>query len=260
MATVSPPFRRVLLKLSGEALKSDASSTALQEEPISRVCGRIADALSSGVQMAVVVGGGNFFRGFQSSSSGISRVTGDYIGMLATVMNSLALRDALESTGVKARVMTSIELPGITEIFDRRHAESLLKNGEVVIFGAGTGHPFFTTDTTAALRACEIDADAVLKATKVDGVYSCDPNREQKAKRYKSLSFADAIRLRLQVMDSTAFSLCRDNQIPIIVFDFLPPDSLSQTLQGSRDNSTFVGDCETVIDENPQRPPHNQGG
>ncbi len=245
----SPPaFKRILLKLSGEALKSNDASPALQEEALGEISRRVAEVVSRGIQMAIVVGGGNFFRGFLSENSGISRVAGDYIGMLATVMNSLALRDALENKGLKTRVMTAIELPGITEIFDGRRADACLENNEVLIFGAGTGHPFFTTDTAAALRACEIKADAVLKATKVNGVYSGDPKRKTNTIRYRCLSFADALRLRLQIMDSTAFSLCRDNQIPIMVFDFQQPDSLVKVTAGATDCATFVGDCETITD------------
>ena len=247
MSGNAPVFQRILLKLSGEALKGD-DAAALEAGALTAISARIAAVSQRGVEIAIVVGGGNFFRGLRSADSGISRITGDYIGMLATVMNSLALRDALQASGLAARLMTSIELPGISEIFDSRRADRILRRGEVLVFGAGTGHPFFTTDTTAALRACEIGADAVLKATKVNGVYSQDPTRNRGAVRYRQLSFSDALQLRLQVMDSTAFSLCRDNDIPIIVFDFQQPDSLARVINGDTDCATMVGNLETAAE------------
>lgn len=242
----APVFKRIVLKLSGEALKKKDELAPLEGESIRSVCERIEETVNSGVQVAVVVGGGNFFRGIGSASeAGVSRITGDHIGMLATVMNSLALREALEKIGLSVVVMTAIELPGITEIFDRRRAEKLLDQGQIVILGAGTGHPFFTTDTTAALRACEINAEAVFKATKVNGVFSGDPIQQEGVIRYRSLSFDDALRFRLKVMDSTAFSLCRDNNIPIIVFDFQQDGSLARVVRGDNDCATFVGNLET---------------
>ncbi len=247
MSQSAPVFDRILLKLSGEALKRAGGSTALTVDALDMLGRQVAEVVGRGVQLGIVVGGGNFFRGLRSGrSSGISRVTGDYIGMLATVMNSLALRDTLEKCGVKTRVMTSFEMPGISEIFDHRRAIDMLESGEVVIFGGGTGHPFFTTDTTAALRACEIRADAILKATKVDGVYSGDPVKNVEAVRYRRLSFGDALRQRLEIMDSTAFSLCQDNGIPIIVFNFQHPGALAGVIGGDTDCATFVGDFETL--------------
>jgi uridylate kinase len=225
-----PRYKRILLKLSGEVL-------ADEKEPISPEVGRsiarqIKDIHSIGVQVAVVIGGGNIWRGLTHSNAGMDRSTADYMGMLATVINSLALQDALEQEDVMTRVQTAIEMKNVAEPFIRRRAIRHLEKGRVVIFGAGTGSPFFSTDTTAALRASEIGADVLLKATKVDGIYDCDPKKNPKARRYSRLSYIDALRRRLKVMDSTAFSLCMDNNVPIIVFDMFKSGNLKRVALG----------------------------
>ncbi|MDR2462582.1 MAG: UMP kinase [Verrucomicrobiales bacterium] len=223
-------YKRILLKLSGEVL-------ADKKEPLSPAVSRgiarqIKEIHNIGVQIAVVIGGGNIWRGLTNSNRGMDRSTADYMGMLATVINSLALQDALEQEGVLTRVQTAIEMKNVAEPFIRRRAIRHLEKGRVVIFGAGTGSPFFSTDTTAALRANEINADVLLKATKVDGIYDCDPKKNPQAKRYAKISYVEALRQRLQVMDSTAFSLCLDNNMPIIVFDMFKPGNLKRVALG----------------------------
>ena len=244
-------FKRVLIKLSGEALKGDRPS-GLDGEAIRSVAARIGKLHERGVEVAIVVGGGNFFRGLASSAgAGIHRTTGDAIGMLATMMNGLALRDGLEASGLDAELMTAKPLPGVGRAFGCDEARCLLDAGKTMVFAGGTGCPFFTTDTTAALRACEIEADAILKATKVDGVYSADPEKDENAIRYRKLAYQDALRNRLGVMDSTAFSLCMDNGMRILVFDFNDPESLEQIITGDFTRGTLVGPVETEIDNNP---------
>jgi uridylate kinase len=186
------------------------------------------------VEIVIVVGGGNIFRGLQGSERGIDRVTGDYMGMLGTVINALALQDALEKEGVATRVQSAITMEEVAEPFIRRRAVRHLEKGRVVIFGGGTGNPYFSTDTTAALRANEMDADVILKATKVDGIYDSDPKKNPKAKKYQQISYIEALQRQLKVMDSTAFSLCMDNAMPIIVFDFFEPGNLARVVRGER--------------------------
>ncbi|MDR1190213.1 MAG: UMP kinase [Verrucomicrobiales bacterium] len=223
-------YQRILLKLSGEVLADDKEHLS---PVVSRgIARQIKEIHHIGVQVAVVIGGGNIWRGLTNSNRGMDRNTADYMGMLATVINSLALQDALEQEGVLTRVQTAIEMKNVAEPFIRRRAIRHLEKGRVVIFGAGTGSPFFSTDTTAALRASEIGADVLLKATKVDGIYDCDPKKNPQAKRYARLSYFDALRQRLQVMDSTAFSLCMDNNVPIIVFDMFKAGNLKRVALG----------------------------
>ncbi|QQL45309.1 UMP kinase [Sulfuriroseicoccus oceanibius] len=231
--------RRVVLKLSGEALREDGSQDNISPEIVGKMASQIVEALKEGVQIAIVVGGGNFWRGISASNRGMERATADYMGMLATVMNSLALQSMLEEMGVEVRVQTAIEMKNVAEPFIRRVAIGHLEKGRVVIFGAGTGNPFFSTDTTAALRASEINADVILKATKVDGVYDSDPAKNPDAVRFDDISFHEAISRRLKVMDSTAFSLCMDNNKPIMVFDMNEPGNLKRALLGA-DIGTLV--------------------
>ena len=187
-----------------------------------------------GVDVVIVVGGGNIFRGLQGSEKGIERATGDYMGMLGTVINALALQDALEKAGIPTRVQSAITMSQVAEPFIRRRAVRHLEKGRVVIFGGGTGNPYFSTDTTAALRAAEIGADVILKATKVDGVYDCDPKKNPGAKRFDQISYLEALQKQLKVMDSTAFSLCMDNKMPIIVFDMFKPENLARVVRGEK--------------------------
>ena len=226
------PFKRVILKLSGEALREEGSHDNISPEIVSNMAAQIKDAHAAGLEIGIVVGGGNFWRGASASHRGMDRSTADYMGMLATVMNSLALQNLLESMGVPTRVQTAIEMKNVAEPFIRRVAISHLEKGRVVIFGAGTGNPFFSTDTTAALRASEIGANAIFKATKVDGVYDKDPHKNPDAVRYEHLTFVEALSKRLKVMDSTAFSLCMDTNMPIIVFNMNEPGSITRALLG----------------------------
>lgn len=213
-------FHRVVLKLSGEALRAEGSHDNISPEIVERIAREIREARqSSGVELAIVVGGGNFWRGASASARGMDRATADYVGMLATVMNALALQAALEEEGEECIVHSAIHMQNVAEPFIRRKAARQLSRGAIVIFAAGTGSPFFSTDTTAALRASEMDADVIFKATMVDGVYDSDPKRNPDATRYDSVSFKECISSELAVMDTTAFSLCMDNDIPIIVFD-----------------------------------------
>ena len=225
-------FKRVILKLSGEALREPGSHDNISPEIVENMAEQIKAAHQTGIEIGLVVGGGNFWRGISASNRGMERATADYMGMLATVMNSLALQSMLEAMDVPTRVQTAIEMKEVAEPFIRRVAMRHLELGRVVIFAAGTGNPFFSTDTTAALRASEIGADCILKATKVDGVYDSDPVKNPDAKRYESISFSDAISQQLKVLDSTAFSLCMDNSKPIIVFDMMAPDNIRKALVG----------------------------
>lgn len=225
-------YRRVLLKLSGEALNNKETRLSIDPDTVRTVAKRIQDARALGVQIAVVIGGGNIFRGGVGHVHGIDRNTGDYMGMLATIINALALQDALEKIGVETRVQTAIEMKQIAEPFIRRRALRHLDKGRVVIFGGGTGNPYFTTDSAAALRANEIGAEALLKATKVDGVYSDDLMKNPQARRYQTLTFQQALTDCLKVMDSAAFSLCMENNIPIIVFDFFKAGNIERVLMG----------------------------
>lgn len=227
-------YRRILLKLSGEAFQNRRDGSSLDFAVFRDMARQLKRVHQRGVQIAVVVGGGNIFRGLPGEECGIDRATGDAMGMLATVINSLALQSALEREGVHTRVMSAINMPAVAEPFIRRRAVRHLEKGRIVIFGAGTGHPFFTTDTAAALRASEIQADALLKATKVDGIYSADPTKDPAARRYDRLTYREAIEQRLAVMDAAAFSLCQDNRIPIIVFNFFRRDEILRVVRGER--------------------------
>lgn len=234
-------FKRVVLKLSGEALRENGDRDNISPPIVERIAGQIKEAHQSGVEIAVVVGGGNFWRGISAANRGMERATADYMGMLATVMNALAIQSMLEEMDVPTRVQTAIEMKNVAEPFIRRKAMRHLELGRVVIFGAGTGNPFFSTDTTAALRASEVGADVILKATKVDGVYDADPEKNPEAKRYETLSFHDALVMRLGVLDSTAFSLCMDNHKPIVVFDMMEGGNIRRALTGEP-IGTLVGE------------------
>jgi uridylate kinase len=231
-------YRRVLLKLSGESLAGEGES-GISPAVVSQIAGEIRDAVKLGIELAVVVGGGNIFRGLKAADMGMDRATGDYMGMLATVLNSLALQDALEKLDVPTRVLSALEIREVAEPYIRRRATRHLEKGRVVIFAAGTGNPFFTTDTAAALRAAEMACDAMLKATQVDGVYSADPKKVPDAKRYDSLSYHEVLAQNLQVMDAAAISLSRENRIPILVFSLAEPGALAEVLQG-RGRATII--------------------
>ncbi|MCK9489563.1 MAG: UMP kinase [Xanthomonadales bacterium] len=226
-------YRRALLKLSGEALMGDADY-GIDPATLARLAAEIRQVSEQGCQIGVVVGGGNIFRGAGLAAKGMDRVTGDHMGMLATVMNALAMQDALEQAGVTARVMSAIKINEICEDFIRRRAIRHLEKGRVVIFAAGTGNPFFTTDSAAALRAIEIGAELLIKATKVDGIYSADPAKDPGATRYEELSYQDVIERDLKVMDTAAFALCRDHDIPLRVFDLDRAGALERILHGER--------------------------
>jgi uridylate kinase len=225
-------FKRVLLKLSGEALREVGSHDNISPPIVENIAHQIKAAHQNGLEIALVVGGGNFWRGVTASSRGMERATADYMGMLATVMNSLAVQSMLEALDVPTRVQSAIKMDGVAEPFIRRRAMRHLELGRVVIFAAGTGNPFFSTDTTAALRASEIAADVVLKATKVDGIYDSDPKKNPNAVRFERLTFQEALVRQLKVMDATAFSLCQENNMPIVVFSMNEPDTIRQALIG----------------------------
>jgi uridylate kinase len=227
MKKAAPKYRRILLKLSGEALGGEGGH-GINPQAVQDMASQIAEVRELGVEVVIVLGGGNIFRGLAGSERGIDRATGDYMGMLATIINSLALQDALEKIGVATRVQTAITMSQVAEPFIRRRAMRHLEKGRVVIFGGGTGNPYFSTDTAAALRANEIGAEVILKATKVDGIYTDDPKKNAKARRYTQVSYQEALQKELKVMDSTAFSLCKDNKMPIIVFDLFKPHNLKR--------------------------------
>jgi uridylate kinase len=239
MAKRTPAFKRVLLKISGEALMG-SQAFGINPEVVNIVAEELADAAALGVEVAVVVGGGNIFRG--ESAKGMDRATGDYVGMLATVMNAVSLQEALERRGVVTRVQSAIPMSQLAEPYIRRRAIRHLEKGRVVIFGAGTGNPFFTTDTAAALRANEIGADVLLKATKVDGVYDKDPKKHPDARRYETVTFTDAIRQDLDVMDATAFTLCREHEMGIIVFNMTTRGNIERVVCGEPVGTTVVND------------------
>jgi uridylate kinase len=226
-----PRFKRVLLKLSGEALMGDAGY-GIDPAIVQDLAVQIRTARDAGVELAIVVGGGNIFRGVAGSAKGMDRAQADYIGMLATVMNALAIQDVLEKAGVFTRVMSAIEMQSVAEPYIRRRAMRHLEKGRVVIFAAGTGNPYFTTDTTAALRALEIGADCIMKATRVDGVYTADPRIDPDAERFDELTYMDVLRLELKVMDSTAITLAMDNNLPIIVFNIETDGNIVRALAG----------------------------
>lgn len=234
MTEQHPTYKRILLKLSGEALRSPGSMDNISPEIVARIAKEITEAHKQGIEIAIVVGGGNFWRGAKASVRGMDRATADYVGMLATVMNSLSLQSAIERAGVPCIVQSAIEMKNVAEPFIRVKAREDLRQGKIVIFGAGTGNPFFSTDTTAALRASEINAEVVMKATSVDGVYSADPKKDPSAKRYDTISFQDCLAQELKVMDSTAFTLCMDNKKPIIVFDMHESGNITRALLGER--------------------------
>jgi uridylate kinase len=238
-------YRRILLKLSGEALMGDGKY-GISPAILTRIASEVKDVVASGVQIAIVIGGGNIFRGVAGSTQGMDRASADYMGMLATVINGLALQDALEKQGVYTRVQSAIKMEQIAEPYIRRRAVRHLEKGRVVIFAGGTGNPYFTTDTAASLRAMEINAEVILKATKVDGVYSADPKLDPSARRFKSLTYMHVLQNNLNVMDSTAISLCKDNNLPIIIFDLTAQGNIWRAIQGSGDFGTLVGATETV--------------
>ncbi len=226
-------YKRILLKLSGEALQNRESGLGIDPEVVAKVASRIKDISDAGVEVAMVVGGGNIFRGMSGAEKGIDRSSGDYMGMLATIINALALQNALEKIGLQTRVQTAISMQRVAEPFILRRANRHLEKGRVVIFGGGTGNPYFSTDTAAALRASELGVDLLLKATKVDGVYSADPMIDATATRFESITYKEAISKSLKVMDAAAFSLCMENDVPIIVFNFVDsPGSLLDVVKG----------------------------
>ena len=227
-----PAYKRIVLKLSGESLRERGARENISPQIVREIALRIKEVKDLGVQTSVVIGGGNIWRGLSATHRGMDRTTADYMGMLATVINGLALKSALVEAGVETRVQTAIEMKNVAEPFILGRAIRHLELGRVVIFVAGTGNPYFSTDTTAALRASEIRADIILKATKVDGIYDRDPNTDSNAKRFDRLTFSDALTQRLQVMDSTAFSLCMDNRIPIVVFDMNKPSNFTDVVLG----------------------------
>lgn len=231
---MNPKYKRIVLKLSGEALKDVTNGEPLDPAILKNLALSLKEIHSLGVQICLVVGGGNIFRGLSGSQSGVDRTTGDYMGMLATVINGLALMNALEKEGVPVRVQTAIPMEKIAEPFILRRAVRHLEKGRIVILVAGTGNPYFSTDTTAALRASELGADAILKATKVDGIYDKDPAKFPDAGKFDKISYLDALEKRLAVMDSTAFSLCMDNRIPIIVFNMNKPGNIERVIEGQK--------------------------
>ncbi|MDP0500665.1 MAG: UMP kinase [Verrucomicrobiota bacterium JB022] len=230
-----PKFHRIVLKISGEVLKSAASGETIDADILDRVCKEIKDVFELGVQVGVVVGGGNIFRGLAASANrGVDRTTGDYMGMLATVINGLAIMDSLEKMDVPVRVMSAIEMNKVAEPYILRRAVRHMEKGRVVVFAGGTGNPYFSTDTTAALRASEIEADVIFKATKVDGIYDKDPMKHQDAVKYDEICFQDTLKQRLAVMDATAFALCQDNNMPILVFNLNESGSIRRAVMGEK--------------------------
>jgi uridylate kinase len=233
-----PAFKRIVLKLSGEALQGNLGY-GIDYNVLISIARQIKEVKSLGIEMAIVIGGGNIFRGIAGSTKGMDRASADYMGMLATVLNALALQDALEKNGVFTRVQSAIEMEELAEPYIRRRAIRHLEKGRVVIFAGGTGNPYFTTDTTAALRAIEIGAEVILKATKVDGVYSSDPVKNKNAKRYETLRYIDVLKRGLKVMDATATSLCMDNELPIIVFSMKKAGNIKRVVMGEKIGTTI---------------------
>lgn len=233
-----PAYKRILLKLSGEALMGD-DAYGINQEVVTRIVSDVVDVTRIGVEVGIVIGGGNIFRGMAGAATGMDRATADYMGMLATVMNAMALGDAFRAAGVNARVQSALRIDQVVEPYIRGKAIRYLEEGRVVIFGAGTGNPFFTTDTAAALRGSEIGADIVLKATKVDGIYTADPKKDPSATRFHKISFDEAIARNLAVMDATAFALCRDQRLPINVFSLFKSGALKRVVLGE-DEGTLV--------------------
>ena len=238
-------YKRILLKLSGEALMGEGKY-GIQPSVLTRIAGEVKEVVAAGVELGIVIGGGNIFRGVAGSTEGMDRANADYMGMLATVINSMALQDALEKQGVHTRVLSAIKMEQIAEPYIRRRAVRHLEKGRVVIFAAGTGNPYFTTDTAASLRAMEINAEAILKATKVDGIYDRDPKKDPAARRYRTLTYMDVLRQGLNVMDSTAISLCKDNNLPIVVFDMTNTGNIQRAIFNAGEVGTVVGSGETT--------------
>ncbi|MBM6690904.1 UMP kinase [Fusobacterium mortiferum] len=236
-----PFYKRVLLKLSGEALMGE-QEFGISSDVIASYARQIKEIADLGVEVSVVIGGGNIFRGLSGATQGVDRVTGDHMGMLATVINSLALQNSIEKLGVQTRVLTAIEMPKIAEPFIKRRAQRHLEKGRVVIFGAGTGNPYFTTDTAAALRAIEMNTEVVLKATKVDGIYDKDPVKYSDAVKYETVTYTEVLNKNLKVMDATAISLCRENRLPIIVFDSLTEGNIKKVIMGEKIGTTVIAD------------------
>ncbi|MBV6483673.1 MAG: Uridylate kinase [Flavobacteriales bacterium] len=232
-------FKRILLKLSGESLMGD-KQFGIDNNRLNTYAKEIKELVQQGVEVAIVIGGGNIFRGIQAEQGGMERTQGDYMGMLATVINSMALQSALEAVDVKTRLQTAIEMKEIAEPFIKRRAVRHLEKGRVVIFGAGTGNPYFTTDTAASLRAIEIEADVILKGTRVDGIYTADPEKDSNAEKYDTITFDEVYKKRLNVMDMTAFTLCKENQLPIIVFDMDTPGNLKKVVNQDATIGTLV--------------------
>ena len=235
-----PVYNRVLLKLSGESLAEKDGGFGINVDSINNLAKEVFAGQSLGVQIAIVIGGGNIFRGATASSLGMERVTGDYMGMLSTIINALALQHALESVGINTRVQTAIEIPQMAEPYIRRRAIRHLEKGRVVIFASGTGNPYFTTDTAASLRAVEIGADVIFKATKVDGIYSADPMKDDSATKFERLTYLEVLERGLKVMDSTSVSLCMDNKLPMVVFNIREKNSIKRVLLGEK-LGTVVG-------------------
>ena len=234
-------YKKILLKLSGEALMGD-QEFGISSDVITSYAKQIKEIVDLGVEVSIVIGGGNIFRGISGAAQGVDRVTGDHMGMLATVINSLALQNSIEKLGVPTIVQTAIEMPKVAEPFIKRRAQRHLEKGRVVIFGAGTGNPYFTTDTAAALRAIEMETDVVIKATKVDGIYDKDPVKYPDAKKYETVTYNEVLAKDLKVMDATAISLCRENKLPIIVFNSLDEGNLKKVIMGEHIGTTVVAD------------------
>ena len=235
-----PVYKRILLKLSGEALMGD-TKLGIDPRTVDQISREVSEVYNLGVQIGIIIGGGNIFRGLSASARGMDRVTADYMGMLATVINSLALQDYIERCNIETRVMTAIKMEELAEPFIRRQAINHLQYGKIVIFGGGTGNPYFTTDTAAALRAIEIEADVILKGTKVDGVYDKDPVEHRDAVKYDSLSYMEVVKKRLKVMDTTAVTLCMDNHLPILVFNLTQKGNLKKVILGEPIGTKVIG-------------------
>jgi uridylate kinase len=239
-------YKRILLKLSGEALMGD-EKYGISPHTLVRIAEEVMELRTAGVEVAIVIGGGNIFRGVQGATTGMDRASADYMGMLATCINSLALQDALEKVGASTRVLSAIKMEQIAEPYIRRRAVRHLEKGRIVIFAAGTGNPYFTTDTAASLRAMEINAEVILKATKVDGIYEADPRKVPTARRYRTVTYMDVLKQQLAVMDSTAISLCMDNALPIVVFDMTTKGNIVRAVLHAGEIGTLVGAKETVL-------------
>lgn len=246
MAAAKPAgYRRILLKLSGEALMGDGKG-GIHPPTLARIAGEVKEIVAAGIETAIVIGGGNIFRGVAGATEGMDRASADYMGMLATCINAMALQDSLEKHDVNTRVLSAIKMEQISEPYIRRRAVRHLEKGRVVIFAAGTGNPYFTTDTAASLRAMEINAEVILKATKVDGVYDSDPKKNPNARRYRTLTYMDVLKNNLNVMDSTAISLCMDNKLPIVVFDLTTQGNIARAVISPGEIGTVVGVGETA--------------